>query len=79
MYRTVEQMCRKAARLKISQMPFEKGLPTRPLSINEFCEWFGVCRRFVELENERGNLRFRRLSKRKILIMPEDIDRWVDK
>jgi excisionase family DNA binding protein len=53
--------------------------PTRPLSIEQVCEWAGVSRRFLELEIERGNLKVRRLSKRLIRIMPKDLAAWMER
>jgi hypothetical protein len=54
------------------------GFPQKPLSIEQLCEWAGVCRRFVEKEIACGKLKVRRLSPRLIRIMPADIEAWMN-
>ncbi|MFY9984975.1 MAG: hypothetical protein WAK31_09455, partial [Chthoniobacterales bacterium] len=49
------------------------GYPDHPISIEQLAEWAGVSRRFLEMEIERGRLTVRRLSKRLIRIMPQDV------
>jgi excisionase family DNA binding protein len=53
--------------------------PSRPLSIEQLCEWAGVSRRFLEMEIERGNLKVRRLSRRLIRVMPKDVADWMER
>jgi len=47
------------------------------MSPNEFAQWLGTSRRFIEVQVQLGKLRARKISPRAVRFMRSDIAAWL--
>jgi hypothetical protein len=59
------------------------GMPTTApdrgaMSVDQFADWSGICKTLVWREIKEGRLKARRITKRRVVILPGDADAFMN-